>query len=209
MSVLRVFCLFFFALPLLFGMNSLAMAERGGATLQVKEVLNRAMEIQTDPELAGEENRQERARLIRQLIADNFDAQTMAENSLENHWGALPASQRNEFRDLFIVLFQDSYTRMVLNFLVEEDVRYGEEEIPADEGRKVQTTIMRVSEHIPVDYTLHREAGRWLITDVEIDGVSIVNNYRNSFNRVIRASSFSDLLERLRAQKEVIMAHET
>ncbi len=196
----------FLPLTLLFGMSPLARAQGGEATWQVQKVLDRAMEIQTDPALAGEENRQERARLIRQLIADNFLSQTMAKKSLENHWGALSASQRNAFQDVFITLFQDSYTRMVLNFLVEEDVRYGEEEIPLGEARKVQTTIMRVSEHIPVDYTLHREGGRWFITDVEIDGVSIVNNYRNSFNRVIQASSFNDLLERMKAQKEAIMA---
>ncbi len=69
---------------------------------------------------------------------------------------------------------------------------------------KVTTTILRANEHIPVDYHLTRKVNRWLITDVDIDGVSIVENYRSSFRRVIQTSSFDNLLQKLRLQSQAV-----
>ncbi len=191
--------LLFLAVPLS------AKGELEGAAVKVKEVLDRAMGIQNDPDLLGDEHRRERARLVRQLIADSFHLEVMARNSLGEHWSPASAQQRSEFRDLFTVLFQDSYTRMVLNFLVEENIEYGAV-TQADGIARVPTTIMRISEHIPVNYSLSRKDAQWLIEDVEIDGVSIVDNYKNSFGRAIRASSLDELIKRMRAQKQAITA---
>ncbi len=191
-----------FGLVLLLG-GSPSMAASPGGAATVKAVLDKAMDIQTRPDLQGEANLKERTRLIRQLISENFAAEEMARDSLKESWDKLSPAQRTEFQKLFTALFQDSYTRMVINFLQRENVEYREES-PADKGVKVPTTIMRANEHIPVDYHLVQKNGRWLITDVEIDGVSIVENYHNSFRRVIQTSSFDNLLQKMRLQSQAI-----
>ena len=104
---------------------------------------------------------------------------------------------------IFIDLFQDSYTRMVLNYLHRETVAYQNEQ-PEGEGRRVWTSILRVNEHIPVEYSLVQKAGQWGIQDVTIDGVSIVGNYQNQFHKVILAQSFDDLLKKMRLQSQAI-----
>jgi phospholipid transport system substrate-binding protein len=179
----------------------MAASTSGSAT--VKSVLDKAMDIQTRPDLLGEANVKERTRLIRQLIAENFAAEEMAKESLKDTWDKLSPAQRTEFQKLFSSLFQDSYTRMVLNFLQKETVEYRDES-PENKGVKVPTTIMRANEHIPVDYHLVQKNGRWLIADVDIDGVSIVENYRNTFRRVIQTSSFDNLLQKMRLQSQAI-----
>jgi len=161
------------------------------------------MEIQTRQDLAGEANREARGRLIQKLIAENFLADEMARESLKNYWGSLSSSQQAEYRQLFSALFQDSYTRMVLNFLQQENIEYRGESGDG-KGRVVKTVIMRSNEHIPVDYHVVLKGGRWMIHDVEIDAVSIVENYRNSFDRVIRRSSVSELLKRMRNQRQAL-----
>lgn len=178
-------------------------AENRGATADVSQVLNRAMEIQTRQDLAGEANREARGRLIQKLIAENFLADEMARESLKNYWGSLSSSQQAEYQQLFSALFQDSYTRMVLNFLQQENIEYRGESGDG-KGRVVKTVIMRSNEHIPVDYHVVLKGGRWMIHDVEIDAVSIVENYRNSFDRVIRRSSVSELLKRMRNQRQAL-----
>lgn len=180
-----------------------ATAENQGATADVSQVLNRAMEIQTRQDLAGEANRDARGKLIRKLIAENFLADEMARESLKNYWGSLSSTQQAEYRQLFSTLFQGSYTRMVLNFLQQENVEYRGESADG-KGRVVKTVIMRPNEHIPVDYHVVLKDGRWMIRDVEIDAVSIVENYGNSFDRVIRRTSVSELLKRMRTQKQVL-----
>jgi phospholipid transport system substrate-binding protein len=191
-----------FALLLVLGGSHGATASAGG-TATVQSVLDKAMDIQTRPDLQGETNLKKRAQLIRQLIAENFGAEEMAKESLKDNWDKLSSAQRTEYQKLFTTLFQDSYTRMVLNFLQKENVEY-REEAPDKTGVKVSTTIMRANEHIPVDYHLVQKSGRWLITDVDIDGVSIVENYRNSFRRVIQTSSFENLLQKMRLQSQAV-----
>ncbi len=178
-------------------------AQKQSATDEVKVVLDSAMEIQTRPDLQGDAKRQERARLIRRLIAANFLSEDMARESIRYHWDKVSPRQRAEFQDLFIGLFQDSYTRMVLNFLQKETIEYRGESA-ADKGRMVRTVIMRANEHIPVDYLVDQRGGRWLIRDVIIDGVSIVDNYNNTFHRVIQTESFDALLNRMRVQRKAV-----
>jgi phospholipid transport system substrate-binding protein len=178
-------------------------AHAADAKAAVKSVLDKAMDIQTRPELQGEVHIKERERLIRQLISESFGAEEMARESLKENWDKLSPGQRTEFQKIFAGLFQDSYTRMVLNFLQQENVEY-RQEAPENKGMKVSTTIMRANEHIPVDYHLTTKGGRWVITDVDIDGVSIVDNYRSTFRRVIQTSSFDNLLQKMRLQSQAV-----
>ncbi len=173
----------------------------GNATGEVKSVLEKAMEVQTRPDLDGETHKTERAHLVRQMISDNFLTTEMASEAVKDSWGKATPKQRAEFSDLFKTLFQESYTRMVLNFLRKETIDYPGEQ-PEKNGSLVRTVIMRANEHIPVDYYVVQKGARWVIQDVIIDGVSIVDNYRGSFNRVVTAESFEGLLKRMRVQSK-------
>jgi phospholipid transport system substrate-binding protein len=175
----------------------------GNPTPEVKALLDRAMEIQTHPDLQGAGKRAERAQQIQKLISDSFLSTDMAKESLKDHWQDLSQAQRDEFQNLFVILFQNSYTRMVLNFLRKEAIEYPGVRTEKD-GTVVQTKIMRANEHIPVDYHVVRRNGRWYILDVDIDGVSIVGNYRNTFRRFVASQSFDQLLQKMRLQSQAI-----
>jgi phospholipid transport system substrate-binding protein len=169
----------------------------------VKAILEEAMDIQNRADLQGPEHKSERFQATRQLIAANFLTEWMARESLQGHWESVTEEERTEFQEIFTYLFQESYTTMVLNFLKEETIEYSAEE--AKNGKvEVRTVIMRANEHIPVDYYVVQEDKGWFIDDVVIDGVSIVGNYRNAFNRVIVNESFEGLLKRMRIQKQAI-----
>jgi phospholipid transport system substrate-binding protein len=184
---------------LLLGVGMVAWAD--DATTEVKNVLEKAMEVQTRPDLQGEAHTEERARLIRELIADNFLSAEMARESVGGYWDKVSQKQRAEFKEVFTKLFQESYTRMVLNFLKRETVEYPGEQ-PEKNGTLVKTVIMRANEHIPVDYYVVKKGNQHLIADVIIDGVSVVENYKNSFGRVIQQESFEGLLKRMRIQSQ-------
>jgi phospholipid transport system substrate-binding protein len=55
---------------------------------------------------------------------------------------------------------------------------------------------------------MHRRAERWLIYDVVIENISLINNYRSQFDRIIRTSSYADLVKRLRNQGEMLQEKE-
>jgi phospholipid transport system substrate-binding protein len=49
-----------------------------------------------------------------------------------------------------------------------------------------------------MDYRLLVKDGRWSAYDIIIDGVSLVSNYRSQFQKIIRESSFEELVNKLR-----------
>lgn len=174
-----------------------------GPVEHVRNMLNRIMAIQNDPKMKGPTHREARRIAIKAVIAENVDMDDMAESALGEHWEKLDSSQRAEFTSIFRDLFQDSYTRLVLNFLKQERIRYLPQERSG--GQTVlKTIILRPNEQIPVDYRLANEKGKWLIRDVAIDGVSIVGKYHSSFSRVIGRSSYSSLIEKMRVQQKAV-----
>ncbi|HSR11950.1 MAG TPA: ABC transporter substrate-binding protein, partial [Thermodesulfobacteriota bacterium] len=140
---------------------------------------------------------------IRKIIAENFDFPSMSREVLGDQWGKLGEAERKEFQTIFQDLFQSSYTRLVLDFLKQEKVVYGKEEV-RDDKAQVKTTIARLNEEIPVDYALARAGGKWMVEDVVIDGVSIVRNYQRSFGQVIQRESFKSLLQKMRLQQKAV-----
>jgi phospholipid transport system substrate-binding protein len=51
---------------------------------------------------------------------------------------------------------------------------------------------------VPIEYRLQKADGRWLIYDVLVEGISLVNNYRSQFNRIITSSSYNDLVQKMK-----------
>lgn len=174
-----------------------------GPVDRVRRMLDEVMSIQGDPKLQGQDFREHRRVKIRGIIAKNLHTGAMAEKALGQHWEALNEAQRNEFKKIFEDIFQDSYTRLVLDFLGQEKIIYKREEI-RQERAEVPTIIMRMNEEIPVDYALVTVGKEWLVDDVRIDGVSIVENYRRSFARVIKGESYNALVEKMRLQRKAI-----
>jgi phospholipid transport system substrate-binding protein len=55
-------------------------------------------------------------------------------------------------------------------------------------------------EQSAIDYRLHDVNGQWMVYDVVIDKVGMVNNYRSQFERVIAKSSVLELLRKMKEQ---------
>jgi hypothetical protein len=47
-------------------------------------------------------------------------------------------------------------------------------------------------------YKLRRVDGKWKVDDAVVENISIINNYRSQFDRVISSSSYDELVKRLR-----------
>jgi phospholipid transport system substrate-binding protein len=55
---------------------------------------------------------------------------------------------------------------------------------------------------VPIEYRLHKAEGRWQIYDVLAEGISLVNNYRSQFNRIISSASYNALVDKMRARQD-------
>ena len=69
-----------------------------------------------------------------------------------------------------------------------------------DRQAVVRTSVTaRDGSDVPMNYAMSRIGERWKVYDVVINGVSLVENYRAQFARVLQTSSYAELMERLRA----------
>ena len=185
------------ALVSFWGLTRPALAQT--PTAYVRGILDQVMGLQNDPALST----QARSQAIHTIIERNFDFGLMAKESLGPAYERLGGGQRQEFTRTFSYLFQDSYTRLVLNFLKKENIQYGRE-LPAGDKARVDTAIVRTNENIPVTYLMHTAPQAWILYDVMVDGVSILQNYKTQFAQVIRTKSFEFLLNKMQEQRRAI-----
>jgi len=131
------------------------------------------------------------------LINNRFDFSEMTKRSLGPHWNALEANEQQEFID--------AYTQMVLRFFGRSVRAAGDETIQYKREVRdgilasVETKVVSGSrDDFAIDYRLHDIDGQWKVYDVLIDHISIVDNYRAQFERVIAKSSVKELLQRMK-----------
>ena len=48
-----------------------------------------------------------------------------------------------------------------------------------------------------MNYKLRQTNGQWKVYDAVVENISIVNNYRSQFDRIISSSSYEELVKRL------------
>lgn len=167
-----------------------ALAQTPGQ--QVQETIQRITAIVSSPSRAESEQRDE----VKRLLLPRFDWLEMAKRSLGKHWPRVPERQ-NEFVSAFTEFVGNAYLGTIGGYKDEKIIFAGERR---DQNlAEVDTKLVpNKGEPMSVNYRLHLVQGDWKIYDVVIADISLVNNYRSQFNRVLAKSSFDDLLKQLR-----------
>ena len=131
------------------------------------------------------------------LIQGRFDFSEMTKRSLGAHWQALNANEQQEFIDAYTQMLLRLFGRSV-RAAGDETIQY-KREVRDGIHASVETKVVSGSrEDFAIDYRLHDIDGQWKVYDVLIDHISIVNNYRAQFERVIAKSSIKELLQRMK-----------
>jgi phospholipid transport system substrate-binding protein len=173
-------------------------AEAGAPLDRVQSAVAAVIGIVTRPDLQGQANQAARRALLRNAADDFFDFREMARSSLGYHWATPAEKESTEFVALFTELLERSYVTTIENYTGERIVYLSEtvDDNYATVRSKIVTT--RGAE-ISVDYRLRKTAAGWSAVDVALETVSLVANYRQQINRVLRTTSFATLLDRMRA----------
>jgi phospholipid transport system substrate-binding protein len=174
-------------------------ASAGPATDQLRVGVERVLKTLTDPALQGPDRAAERHRTLRAITDPMFDWTEMARRALGRHWNTRTEAERQEFVPLFHNLLERSYVTRIERYDGEQ-ITYTGESIDGDQAT-VRTKILdRTNRELSVDYRMLRGPdGRWAIYDVQIEGVSLVANYRSQFDQIIRTASYERLVAKLKS----------
>jgi len=169
----------------------------GEPTDQLKMTIDKIIAVLNDPELKEAEKADERRKLIRRAADERFDWLEMSRRTLAKHWKKRTDEEKKDFVPLFTDLLERTYMNRVENYSGEK-VIYDGEKIKGKYGLVSVMVFTSKNVEIPVEYRLQKKGDEWLIYDVSIEGVSLVNNYRTQFNSIILNSSYEGLVEKLR-----------
>jgi len=171
-----------------------------GEALQVVKVAgDRAIQILKDPQLQSKEKKKERVERLKEIVNPLFDFEEMARRTLGPHWRRRNPQEQQEFVKLFRDFLEKIYSDRV-DFYAGEKIIYGRESFDNDYAQVETSLVTAKGEEVSVVYRLRHSEGRWKVYDAVVENISVVNNYRAQFDRIINKSSF-DELKRLLKEK--------
>jgi len=191
-SFVLFFLFFSFLLPL--------PLKAGAPTEQVRGTVDKVLAILQDPSLKSKDKTKERRQQLRQVISARFDFAEMAKRSLGQQWQRRTAEEQAEFVKLFTDLLEDAYVSKMESYNGEK-VLYTRENQDSDSVEVDTKIATKKGEEYSINYKLHQSKGEWKVYDVVIENVSLVNNYRSQFNRILANSSFNDLVQRIKEKQ--------
>lgn len=172
-------------------------ADAGAPIEEIKSTVDKALAVLKDPQLKDPAQSKERRRHLRQILFARFDFTEMAKRALGSNWRRRTPQEQEEFVRLFTDVLERAYAEIIESY-TDEKIIYTNERVDgtyADVGSKIRTS--RGEEYI-INYKAHLIGSEWKVYDVVAENISLVNNYRSQFNRVIANSSYQELLRRLR-----------
>lgn len=168
----------------------------GAPTDQTRATADKVLSILTNPELKSEAKKKERRDQLRQAIYPRFDFTEMAKRSLGSHWQRRTPEEQQQFVKLFTELLERSYVDAIESYNGEK-IAYGRENQDNNRAEVLTKVVTKKGEEFSINYNLHLAGGEWKVYDIVIENVSLVNNYRSQFNRILANNSFGELLKKL------------
>jgi phospholipid transport system substrate-binding protein len=168
-----------------------------GPTDQLREYTDQVVKVLDDPNMA----RQDRRAAVRKIAHEAFDVAETAQRVLARHWQARTPAEREEFTQLFADLLERTYIARMDEYGGER-IRYVGESIDGKLASVKARIVTRNGTEVAVESRMNLRGDRWLIYDILIENVSLVANYRSQFDRIVRSSSYEELVRRLKTKRD-------
>jgi phospholipid transport system substrate-binding protein len=168
-----------------------------GPLQTVKLASDRIVAILSDPKVS----KQERWTQIAPIIAENFNFRDMSQSVLSRQWQSATPEQQRQFVEYFSQYIEATY-RSKIEAYSGQRIEYTDEKI-RDDRAAVSSIIHTDTTQIPVGYYLRRgPGGEWKAYDVTVEGVSLVNSYRDTYAAISASSGISGVLAHVKRRAE-------
>jgi len=188
-------------LIILIGLNlfsSHALAKKPSLTPEqtVKELLNSIHQIKKGKELSKKQL--EINQVSSQKALRLMDLEKVSQKTLGNYWKARTPEEQKSFVSLLSQVFVKIAFPSSSQFFANLKVKFLNGEVEEDKALVPVSITSPEQGEIDIDFSLHSNEGNWQIIDVILDGVSMRNNLRSQFKKVIRSKGYPELVERMK-----------
>ena len=136
--------------------------------------------------------------LVEQIVLPNFNFTGMSASVLGKHWRTASDDQKQSFTQEFKLLLVRTYAKALVDNM---DRKITTEPIRAAEGATDVTVRTEIPQQggfpLPINYSMELKGGAWKVYDVDIDGISMVKNYRTTFANEVKQGGIDDLIKKL------------
>lgn len=198
-TFVALFLLFFSVLPP-------ARSNAGAPTEQIRMSVDKVQAILKNPQLKSAAKTKERRDQLRQVVSSRFDFAEMGRRSLGGQWRRLTPKEQEEFVRLFTDLLERAYIDRIEAYS-DEKFAYVRENLDKNYAEVGSRILTSKGEEFSLNYKVYLANGEWRVYDVVVENISLVNNYRSQFNRIITNSSYEELIRRMK-EKQIELAGE-
>lgn len=143
---------------------------------------------------------------MKTVVNDLLDYRELAKQALGKHWQKRTEKDREEFVNILRELIEHNYVKQLKTNLGYH-IEYRPTKITGDTA--LVFTVIQVKKNgrttaLSIDYKMRKGNQGWKVYDVITDEVSLVNNYRSQFNRIINRESYEALVKKMRRKLEEI-----
>jgi phospholipid transport system substrate-binding protein len=186
---------------IIFGMTHLAHADQ--PMDELKGPVEQIIHILKDPQYKAASKKELQQEKMWEIARNIFDFNAIARGTITRYrWADFTPRQREEFIDVFTKFIGDIYFKKIQSEYHNENVVFLKQEMFTESKARVMTKIQRGTIEIPIDYSMWLQNGRWKIFNVYVEGVSLLGNYRDQFERFLTNSSIEDLISELKKKVE-------
>ena len=184
--IAQFFCIFLFAFatPVIAG---------DSPTEDLKPTLTSLVHLLGDVNLKGDEKKDERRAKIMVEIKKGFDFKEMSRRVLGKTWHKIDAAEQENFTTIMTKLLENVYVGKLESYSGGE-IEYIDEKM---KGARAQVTTM-IDDNgaaLPLHYIMRKGDEKWMVYDINIEGVSLVRNYQEQFKSILRKDKYDGLVK--------------
>lgn len=131
-----------------------------------------------------------------------LDYGAMSEASLGSEWAARSDAEKAQFSDLLKQLVRKSYEKTLKKLLAYNTTYVGEDAAGVDainvKTKSQSKAVDAREESVEIVFKVFQKNGKWLVTDISTEGVSLVGSYRSQFTKIIIKDGFPKLLAKMK-----------
>ena len=187
---------------------SLSAFNAAGAEILPPDVLARHVTdevlaaVRADKDLqAG--NQKKVLELVETKVLPHFNFARMAQLAMGKNWRQANMEQQREitreFRTLLVRTYTAAFTQYKNQTVEYRPLRLATEDTEA----LVRSSIIKPDgPPVAVDYSMEKTAEGWKVYNIKVEGISLVENYRNTFNAEIQRNGIDGLIRALNGKNK-------
>ncbi len=177
---------------------SVALANEEAPDALIRKVTDDVLNIVRQDKDIRSGNTRKAIELVEAKVLPNFNFQRMTALAMGRDWSKASPEQKKRLSEEFKTLLVRTYSNALTGYK-DQTIRYKPSKIQSgDTEVLVRTEIVQPgNKPIPLDYSLEKQSDGWKVYDVVVAGVSLVTNYRDTFNQEVRANGVDGLIDML------------